>query len=434
MKTYARARRARAAIVLALTVTGGLAAASDAGAVPTSCAGLAPAITAANAAPGPDVIDLAPGSVCRIGSRLPQVTDTLTIDGHGARLRAALGTPMILLDAEGESSPARVSLTVTDLTMSGGAPAIWGFAADVVVKDSRLQHNGGVATVFFGYVLVQFTRIAHNGGGLSGEFVAVEDSELVDNDYGAAARQDAHAIRSLVRRNGSGISGGDTASASESTIDRNGTGLSSGGAGFIALGSSRLTGNEAGVAAGGFLQISDSVIAHNANVGSPQFPTSLSGSTFYDNAHGLEANGGASISNSTFARGEDLVVRGGSVDFTTITGTLHSDQALNLTSSIILDCDGIFSQEGVSSSASGNVSPDADCPGRAVTGDPRLRPLAYNGGPTPTQGLRLASPARDLIPPAACGLATDQRGLPRPSGPACDAGAFEAQVSPVPAA
>jgi hypothetical protein len=433
MKTCAQARRTRAAVVLALTMTGGLAAASEAGAVSTSCAGLAPAITAANAAPGPDVIDLVPGSVCRIGSLLPAVTDGLTIDGHGARLRPALGTPMILLDAEGENSPAPVTLTVTNLTMSGGAPAIWGFRANVVVKSSRLQHNGSAVTVFFGYALAQFTRIAHNGGGLTAEFVGVEDSKVVGNDFGAAARQDAHADRSLFRRNGVGIAGGETATASRSTLDWNGTGLSSGGAGSISLGASRLTDNEIGVA-GGFLGISDSVIARNANVGSTQFPISLSGSTFYDNAHGLEANGRGSISNSTFAHGEDLFVRGGSVDFTTITGTLHSDQAINLTNSIILDCDGIFSEEGVPSSASGNVSPDTDCPGRAVTGDPRLRPLANNGGPTPTQGLRLASPARDLIPPAACGLATDQRGLPRPSGPACDAGAFEAQVSPAPAA
>ncbi|HWH93897.1 MAG TPA: choice-of-anchor Q domain-containing protein [Baekduia sp.] len=427
MTTYGRARPTRAAVVLALAITCGLAAAGDAGGAPTSCAGLAPAITAANAAPGPDVIDLVAGSVCRINAPLPVVSDGLTIDGHGARLRPAADTSMVLLDADGQLGSSALTLTVANLTMSGGSPAIWAFAANVVVKRSRLENNDTGVYVIFGSAEARFSRIAHNGGGLFGDFAVVEDSELVDNGVGITANQDAQAVRSLVRANGTGITANETASAYGSRVDGNGTGLSS-AAGRIELGGSRLTDNEVGVA-GGSLGISDSVIARNANVGATQYETALAGSTLYDNAHGLEANGGARISNSTFARGEDLTVRGGSVDFTTVTGTLHSDQAIALTNSIILGCDGVFSEEGPASGASGNVSPDAGCPGRAVTGDPRLRPLADNGGPTPTQALGLASPARDVVAAAACGLAVDQRGLPRPSGPACDAGAFEAQVS-----
>src|SRR5262249_48758658 len=55
--------------------------------------------------------------------------------------------------------------------------------------------------------------------------------------------------------------------------------------------------------------------------------------------------------------------------------------------------------------------------------------LADNGGPTPTVALLPASPARDAIPTSACMdeegnfIATDQRGVPRPQGPACDIGA-----------
>src|SRR5262249_19638009 len=46
------------------------------------------------------------------------------------------------------------------------------------------------------------------------------------------------------------------------------------------------------------------------------------------------------------------------------------------------------------------------------------------GGPTPTMGLLVGSPARDTNPSGF--PPTDQRGVSRPQGPAADIGAFEA--------
>jgi hypothetical protein len=67
---------------------------------------------------------------------------------------------------------------------------------------------------------------------------------------------------------------------------------------------------------------------------------------------------------------------------------------------------------------------DMSCPG--TNGDPKLGQLAANGGPTQTLALGTGSAAIDAIPATGAGCpATDQRGLPRPSGPACDAGAYE---------
>ncbi len=57
--------------------------------------------------------------------------------------------------------------------------------------------------------------------------------------------------------------------------------------------------------------------------------------------------------------------------------------------------------------------------------------LEQNGGPTTTVALLPGSPAIDAIPPEACTddqgntLTTDQRGVTRPQGAACDIGAFE---------
>jgi hypothetical protein len=56
--------------------------------------------------------------------------------------------------------------------------------------------------------------------------------------------------------------------------------------------------------------------------------------------------------------------------------------------------------------------------------DPKLGPLANNGGQTLTMALRSGSPAIDAGDTAAA-PPTDQRGLPRPVGPAADIGAYE---------
>jgi predicted outer membrane repeat protein len=84
-----------------------------------------------------------------------------------------------------------------------------------------------------------------------------------------------------------------------------------------------------------------------------------------------------------------------------------------------------------------NISDDASCAFSASTSknstNPRVHPqgLRNNGGPTHTIALLPNSPAIDAIPRAinGCGtdVETDQRGLLRPQGPACDIGAFEVQ-------
>jgi len=57
--------------------------------------------------------------------------------------------------------------------------------------------------------------------------------------------------------------------------------------------------------------------------------------------------------------------------------------------------------------------------------DPRLGPLADNGGPAKTHALLEGSPAVDLIPGSACSMSLDQRNTTRPQGGRCDSGSFE---------
>jgi hypothetical protein len=113
-------------------------------------------------------------------------------------------------------------------------------------------------------------------------------------------------------------------------------------------------------------------------------------------------------------------------------GGLHSVGGMNLLSTIVAgnqagtasdNCSGDFTDQAF------NITfGDASCPIGAVV-DPKLGPLADNGGPTETMGLNPGSPALDQIPEAgppadACPPA-DQRGIARPVGGACDIGAFE---------
>ncbi|HEX7060247.1 MAG TPA: choice-of-anchor Q domain-containing protein [Solirubrobacterales bacterium] len=70
--------------------------------------------------------------------------------------------------------------------------------------------------------------------------------------------------------------------------------------------------------------------------------------------------------------------------------------------------------------------PTDTCPGTVA--DPQLAPLADNGGPTRTQALLPGSPLIDAVPAGPECAGTDQRGIVRPQGPACDAGAYEVEV------
>jgi hypothetical protein len=75
-----------------------------------------------------------------------------------------------------------------------------------------------------------------------------------------------------------------------------------------------------------------------------------------------------------------------------------------------------------------NISSDASCnftaAGSLNNTDPFLGPLVDYGGPTPTMALLVGSPAIDAAGAEPCPT-TDQRGIARPFGAACDIGAFE---------
>jgi len=88
------------------------------------------------------------------------------------------------------------------------------------------------------------------------------------------------------------------------------------------------------------------------------------------------------------------------------------------------NCAGTVTDNGYS------MSSDSSCSGFAFTNvDPKLKPLAPNGGGTLNHALSLGSPAVDKVPAEFCTVSTDQRYFSRPwfLTNACDIGAFELQ-------
>jgi len=85
----------------------------------------------------------------------------------------------------------------------------------------------------------------------------------------------------------------------------------------------------------------------------------------------------------------------------------------------------------ISESAGYNLDSGASCgfskSTDLTTTDPLLGPLFNYGGPTSTMALLPGSPAIDHGGASVNGCpTTDQRGVVRPQGPACDIGAYEA--------
>ena len=150
----------------------------------------------------------------------------------------------------------------------------------------------------------------------------------------------------------------------------------------------------------------------------------------------MTSNGTMDVDYSTIADNTASAGNGG--------GIWRFGGTINLRASIISgnESDGAEDDCGASSGAPVNSlgdnvegGPTNDCKilplGGDVLGNPRLRGLQDNGGPTFTHAIRRSSPARNLVSAGAnyCG-GSDQRGVPRPQGNGCDAGGYEYAFCP----
>jgi hypothetical protein len=253
----------------------------------------------------------------------------------------------------------------------------------------------------------------HGGGGIYNDgllagVLTVMNSRVSNNTMGA---------------HGGGILNRGSATVINSTISGNVTGVNGFGAGIFNLGASdftaRLTainatisGNRSGAAGGGIYNHGAATV-HLNNV------------TVTDNTAGVNAvKGGGGINN------------GSDGAFVLQNTLIAGNQDLGL--SPARDCSAGGSSDPVTSQGYNLIqdltscSVNGDTTGNITGVDPRLGPLADNGGSTKTHALLTDSPAIDagrLAPVPGGGgpacAATDQQGFVRPLGAACDIGAYE---------
>jgi CSLREA domain-containing protein len=375
----------------------------------------------ASGAPGSDTISLdgISGTVATtpfwlggLGD-LPNITDQLTITGPGAgALTISNGGGDHVFFVVGASA------TISGLTITGA--------------HGNGSFGGGVVTANGGSVTVDRSTITGNstnfyGAGINAFFsfggsVTVSESTISGNTGGGIASGGGVSLtveRSTISGNsaiiGAGLVNNGLAVLRNSTI-RGNSGHSGGGImnhGDLTIESSTISGNSAAQGAGTYtdapLRIRNSTIAGNS---ASQFGGGLVGGTVLENST-VTANSapvGAGIWNGLFTLSNTIVAG-------------QTGSGGNCSGAIILD-GGYNLEDGTSCgfSAANHSLPNTN---------PLLDPsgLQDNGGLTKTVALLSGSPALDALPTGTngCGttIATDQRGMSRPQGTACDIGAFE---------
>jgi CSLREA domain-containing protein len=420
-------------------------------------------------APGSTEISFAPGLTGAITLAAPgagggplTINKKLSITGPSTRIviRRRNTDPAFRIVQIGSSA----SVTLTNLTIQGGKASgsdlLGGGILNhgtlrltncVVAGNSATFGGGGINN--FGALRLTNSRVSGNsatnsGGGIRNEgngTVTLTTSTISDNSAGFGGGgivQFSFATLTLtnsrVSNNSAGggtepglgggifvLSGGAT--LTNSMVTRNtagfGGGLNNSGT-FLTLRNSTVSGNTATEGTGGGIQNSSPLTLTNSTV---------SGNTARGGG-GIHNFGAVTLRNSTVARNTATQEGGGifaaAILFGRVTLT-NSLVALNSASRgpDLLNQDGgvvaRFSLLGIGAGSGLRNGVNGNQVGsQRHSLDPRLGPLADNGGPTRTHALLSGSPAIDAASTPDCPT-TDQRGVLRPQGAACDIGSYE---------
>jgi predicted outer membrane repeat protein len=256
---------------------------------------------------------------------------------------------------------------------------------------------------------------------------------------------------------GGGIFANGPVTVVDSTITGNhaGVGGGIGSNGLVTVVRSSVDGNSSGTGVGGGISTSsespgvvltDSTVSNNfgAGIGTSERNANVSVRVVNSTVSG---NTGAGLGGGIYSAGSIVLV------YATVVGN-RAIQAFDNIDSKSLESFGSVVAGGASPPPRSNciVHPEAmishgynfsdddtcsftDPTDRQNAGDPMVGQLADNGGPTQTMLPTPGSPLLDWIPVNACrndgaaGITTDQRGVRRPQGNACDIGSVEVAVS-----
>jgi hypothetical protein len=274
---------------------------------------------------------------------------------------------------------------------------------------------------------------------------AGSDGGAIDN-AGTLTLTDTALNNNTSNTGGGAINNLGTLNIDHSTLSNN---LSSGSGGAISaqagvsnVTASTITDNIAGAGGGVFLAAGGTLNLIGSNV-STNHALNTSGG-------GVAGNGHFIVANSTFS-GDTAAGDGGAiynnkssntnkiVNSTLVgnTAAANGGNLANAAGTLLLQ-NSIVANSGGGNNCQGVITPgtgfmtwpasDTTC-GAFTVGDPVLRPLQDNGGPTFTMLPGVGSALVDAGNSATCASAPvsnrDQRGVPRPQGAACDIGAVE---------
>ena len=410
---------------------------------------------------GLDTIGFSLGLQCNVTpctitltSALPTVTEDLTLNGSNTVINGANSFRVFNLGA--------VNVNISNLSIANGNVSTNGGAINMSDAASTAGTTLTLNHVFFSNNHANFGGAIYEPRGT----LTIISSNFSGNTAGTGG-----AI--LEERNGSTLTAVDSIFSSNTAVE-------DGGAMALVsqadISRSTFSGNSAGFGGAiaklvlGNLNLSDSVFYNNAasgqtsswggaiyifqNVGAATLTNvTLSGNSSENHGGGIVASvtttalNNVTITNNTADSDNDGNGDGGGIyrDSTAAIQVKNSIIAGNFDTpgnagagAINPDCSGLFSSQGYNligrnDGCSGIVNGvNADKVGSGATPiNPLLGALANNGGSTQTHALLPGSPAINAgnpLPPGSGGFAcagTDQRGIARPQGGACDMGAFE---------
>ena len=396
----------------------------------------------ASAAPGDTIVVNAAGTIALTDGGPLVVEQNLTIVGPGAAvLTIHGGNASQIFTIAGAAA-----VSISGVTIAGGHADYFGGA---ILNGGRLTLTdcvlSGNSAGFFGGAIYNTGSLTITGGGLSNNFAEFRAGAIY-SETGSTLTLDHTTLSGNSSSVGGAIDNHDgTLTIVASTLSGNFTTGAHGGAGgaihsgglggTIAISSSTFAAN-VGAWEGGAIYVGSGVLTIDT--------TTIADNSSPCNFGGCSGGGGiyshsstVSIANSTLSN--NTSAQGGSV--TSLYGTTTVKNSIVAKGAAGSNC---YTYTAIEiASAGNNLSDDDSClTFFAAAGDRNgvaagLSPdgLRDNGGATATIALVAASPAVDAVPLDACvdrdgHPIADQRGVARPSGSACDAGAFELILHP----
>ena len=323
----------------------------------------------------------------------------------------------------------------------GGIDRVFEISSGNIVFISRVTiRNGNAGAGGFGGGIVNRGTLTLTGSVVSDNMGSYGGG--VENGTGGVATLTGVTIRGNTAASGGGIVNRGTLTLINSTVSGN-KGSFVGGivnSGILTLLNSTVSDNMSSVNGGG--------VENDIGAAATLTGVTISGNTAGRNGGGMRNKGALAVTNSTISGNIAMFGSGGGINngvggtamLTNVTisgnvarggvvGDIDNHDSVTLKNTIVANSVSGGNCSGTMTSLGHSLDSGSTCgftgPGDKTASDPLLGPLGNNGGPTQTHALLPGSLAIDAGDDAGC-PATDQRGIARPQGRACDIGAYEA--------